>query len=658
MCKFNNFFVNKNINLIIIKKNDNFALSQFLNAACRILYASDSSIMELTDITKVKLVIWDLDDTFWQGTLSEGPVTLIPENVDAVKYLVDHGVMNSIVSKNNFDDAKRELQKHGLWDYFVFPSIDWNPKGARIKGLIESMALRPDNVLFVDDNAMNLREASFIMPKLMTLDANDLPAFRDSLKLITKADPEHKRLKQYRILETKAEAKTQSASIDDFLKDSRITVTMRRPTPDELPRIHEMVMRTNQLNYTKDRCSLEDIKALYASPDYDMGIAEVSDKYGDYGIVGFYCVDKRARSLRHFLFSCRTLGMGIEQYVYQQLGFPALTVVGDVANQVKNENVVDWINLSQATADKPARAKASGLNLNVLVKGPCDMAGTIDFISADGAKITDEFNYVNDKGVSISGFNHTTNIVESLTASPSAIRSLVADAPMIDEGLFKTRMFDGDWDIVFFSLLPDCHEGVYERKADGMKFTFSSFNFDFTDPANWDAILAGELNCHNYRFTRDDLERLRRDFRFCGHLSPADVADNIDVILNRLPQSTTLVLLLGNTKGDPDQASAEFKGQQTVNKAVNDMVKQRFAGNQRVRMIDYSDMVASDDDAKDANHLSRRARYRIAQAMEAIMRDVAGSESQRSSSMPYFLVMVRRTIKRIIRLLGRKAHKR
>ena len=32
----------------------------------------------------VKLVVWDLDDTFWQGTLSEGPVVLDPVLVGLV----------------------------------------------------------------------------------------------------------------------------------------------------------------------------------------------------------------------------------------------------------------------------------------------------------------------------------------------------------------------------------------------------------------------------------------------------------------------------------------------------------------------------------------------------------------------------------------------
>ena len=36
------------------------------------------------DFTKVKLIIWDLDETFWQGTLSEGKVTLPKKNKNLI----------------------------------------------------------------------------------------------------------------------------------------------------------------------------------------------------------------------------------------------------------------------------------------------------------------------------------------------------------------------------------------------------------------------------------------------------------------------------------------------------------------------------------------------------------------------------------------------
>ena len=80
------------------------------------------------DVQKIKLVIWDLDDTFWSGTLSEGGITLINKNVELAQKLIDKGIMNSICSKNTFEEVKKELDKYQLWDLFVFPSIDWTAK--------------------------------------------------------------------------------------------------------------------------------------------------------------------------------------------------------------------------------------------------------------------------------------------------------------------------------------------------------------------------------------------------------------------------------------------------------------------------------------------------------------------------------------------------
>ena len=39
----------------------------------------------MIDIKTIKLIVWDLDDTFWTGTLSEGGATSIAENIQLVK---------------------------------------------------------------------------------------------------------------------------------------------------------------------------------------------------------------------------------------------------------------------------------------------------------------------------------------------------------------------------------------------------------------------------------------------------------------------------------------------------------------------------------------------------------------------------------------------
>ena len=59
-------------------------------------------------MNKVKLVIWDLDETFWTGTLSEGAVK--NPHVELVKRLATHGIVNSISSKNDFEQAKKKLE--------------------------------------------------------------------------------------------------------------------------------------------------------------------------------------------------------------------------------------------------------------------------------------------------------------------------------------------------------------------------------------------------------------------------------------------------------------------------------------------------------------------------------------------------------------------
>ncbi len=119
-------------------------------------------------VAPVKLVIWDLDDTFWRGTLSEGPVDLDPDRIELVRALNRRGIVNAICSKNDEAPVRAELEAAGMWDEFVFARIDWTPKGPRVARIIEDAQLRPENVLFVDDRASNLGEAEHYAPGLQT----------------------------------------------------------------------------------------------------------------------------------------------------------------------------------------------------------------------------------------------------------------------------------------------------------------------------------------------------------------------------------------------------------------------------------------------------------------------------------------------------------
>lgn len=162
------------------------------------------------DIRKIKLIIWDLDDTFWKGTLSDNgnDATVVPitENIQLVKTLTRRGIINSICSKNDALTAKAELERQGVASFFVFTSIDWTPKGQRIKRMISDMALRETNVLFLDDNPSNLGEAEYACPQLMTASPIEaIPCLIQYAETLGKDDTGMSRLKQYRVLEHKRE---------------------------------------------------------------------------------------------------------------------------------------------------------------------------------------------------------------------------------------------------------------------------------------------------------------------------------------------------------------------------------------------------------------------------------------------------------------------
>ena len=239
----------------------------------------------------IKLLIWDLDETFWKGTLSDGEVFPIQENIDLVKNLTDRGIVNSICSKNDFNQVKAKLEKMGVWEYFVFPSIDWTPKGNRVLNIISDMNLRSINCLFIDDNVNNLEEVKFIADgKINVALPEQLSELISDSAFAGKDDREHTRLKQYKVLEEKTAARAQSGSNEEFLYQSQIHVELIEDCRDQLVRIYEMLHRNNQLNFTKDRISQEEVNAIFTDPDIRSGYVKVRDKYGDHGIVGCYAV--------------------------------------------------------------------------------------------------------------------------------------------------------------------------------------------------------------------------------------------------------------------------------------------------------------------------------------------------------------------------------
>jgi FkbH-like protein len=362
-------------------------------------------------VEPIRLVIWDLDETFWGGTLSEGGVAWREENAEIVRTLSRRGIINSICSKNDPAPVMAVLEQHGLRDQFVFPSISWDAKGPRLAALVEAVQLRAETILFIDDNPMNRAEAAHFVPGLQVADETIVPGLLDDPRLRGKSDPEMSRLAQYRLLERRY-ADQQAAVAESggdttaFLRESDITVSIEHDLEPHLDRAIELINRTNQLNFTKRRlpedmpAARAELRALVADHAVQAGILRVRDRYGDYGYCGLYVLQRNQVApggrLLHFAFSCRILGMGIESWLYQHLERPHLRVEGEVLTDVlRDKRRIDWVR-AELPGVPGVAADARKPLAYVLARGGCDMRALAHYFSMVADRVVEEFAGVRD----------------------------------------------------------------------------------------------------------------------------------------------------------------------------------------------------------------------------------------------------------------------
>jgi len=544
---------------------------------------------------KIKLVIWDLDETYWNGTLSEEGIKYIPENHDIVIKLAQRGIVSSICSKNNYDDVKSVLVEKEVWNYFVFSEIDWKAKGQLVKKIIADMGLRPTNVLFIDDNLGNLNEVSFFNEKISVAEPSVIGELLSSKFLQGKNDSNLSRLNQYKILEHKREVKGESnSSNEDFLKNSAIKVSIINDVMPEIDRVLELVERTNQLNYTKYRCTKDELILDILDDKNISGYVSVEDKFGAYGISGFYLISNN--KLVHFLFSCRSMNMGIESWLYNYLGRPQLDVIGDVAINLAPD--LDYSYIKQTI--KPSKASNNSHNKNatldsarLLLVGGCDLDQVVHYLSYP--YIDTDFNYVNSKGLNV--HKEHTILIRQLCFSSINYDEVLDSIPILDIKDKVYKLFNTDWDCLIYSPLNDYSRGLYKHKEFGFILPFDSFNINWCDKSNW-----VDLPTHLTNIPKEFLFDLYENYIFIGAIKSTDFKENISLIAKKFKDRQIIILngseqTLGNVKTwETDMKCRHVE----MNKALNELTELT-----NLSVIDVNEFIISE-----ADHLDNIRHYR------------------------------------------------
>ena len=556
----------------------------------------------------VRLVIWDLDETFWNGTLSEGGITYNRANHDLVIALARRGIISTICSKNDMETAKSALVENGIWDFFVFPSVDWNPKGPRIRALIEDIQLRPETVLFIDDNPLNRREAEHFVPGLQVADVDVIPTILTSPLFKGKNDENLSRLNQYRLLETRKADEAIAGDNTEFLRSCNIRVEIERDVEAHIDRAVELINRTNQLNFTKKRLSenpkearaeLKEVLAHFAT---QAGLVRVTDRYGDYGYCGFYLTTtRRGRSrLRHFCFSCRILNMGVERWLYARLGRPEMRLKGEVLTDLSDESPIDWIGLGP---DAPAMAdtKANKARRGVLIRGSCNVAPLMHYFAMDTDEAVGEFNDVRD-ALSIRT-DHSLMLRH-------AIEGVDADQMRILERVgfcaedFKTRFAELDRScprILAFWI--DAQKVVYRHRSTGLLIPFDLRGAGINRQQRRNLDPGSEEAAGLPSPARDALRFLSREFEFVGEMPEDHHARTLDVIFGAVPKGAKIFVLLA-----PQTHS--LTGQERLNELNKRIEAAAGRHRDKVEVVSVSGLVDGDEDTG-RSHLHRKAYYEM-----------------------------------------------
>lgn len=265
----------------------------------------------------IKCVVWDLDDTLWEGTLLEDKDVVLRKGIKEVIQSLDRrGILNSVASKNDSETAMNKLGAFELRDYFLYPQICWDSKASSIKRISECLNIGLDAIAFVDDQEIERAEVSFSHPDVLCRDASCIEDMLDMPEMtpafITEDSARRRQMYLSDIQRQQAEGSYIGPS-EVFLATLNMNLTISRAGENDLTRAEELTVRTHQLNTTGYTYCFDELSRFSKSDDHLLLIADLKDKFGTYGRIGLVLVERLGDrwTIKLLLMSCRVMSRGV-----------------------------------------------------------------------------------------------------------------------------------------------------------------------------------------------------------------------------------------------------------------------------------------------------------------------------------------------------------
>jgi FkbH-like protein len=318
-----------------------------------------------------KVLVVDLDNTLWGGVIGEdllegiriGPPTAEGEGYRQLqiylKELKQRGVLLAVCTKNNLADAEQPFRKHDemvlrLEDFVAFEA-NWQDKPGNIEAVARELSLGLDSFVFLDDNPMERELVRSRLPRVAVPECGPTPwEMLDGLRrgmyfeTVALTEEDLARHESYRGNVARAMAERSAPSLESFLKELEMVSRHGPVDAQTLPRVAQLINKTNQFNLTVRRYTEDQVRAMATSPDWWCHWFRLADRYGDHGLIGVILARKSPAQwvVDTWLMSCRVLGRQMEEFMCECLLSAArqagvATVVGEFVPGEKNSLVAD-----------------------------------------------------------------------------------------------------------------------------------------------------------------------------------------------------------------------------------------------------------------------------------------------------------------------------
>ena len=289
-----------------------------------------------------KLLVLDLDNTLWGGIVGEvgwrnlriGGHDYLGEAFKDFQYkiksLKNYGILLALCSKNNESTALEAIEKHPEMvlklDDFVSYKINWNNKAENILDIAKELNIGLQSVVFLDDTPYERAHVKESLPEVtvpnLPSDPVNYSSFLSKLRyfdtsFISKEDK--KRADLYKSEFKREKIKQNSKSHAQWLKTLELKITIENAKSENLPRTHQLLNKTNQMNLSTRRLSEKELNSWTNKSSNKLWTIRAKDKFGDYGIIGILSISIKNKSakLEDFILSCRVVGRDIEKVMIE-----------------------------------------------------------------------------------------------------------------------------------------------------------------------------------------------------------------------------------------------------------------------------------------------------------------------------------------------------